>query len=102
MHWGPNGREPLNGLTWERATPALEFARTQTRDVQTWAGGYYNAAGNSRSYPVRGIVEVFSFFSSIGASVFGQVWQNPDDPQWTTDLKFPAGTCVFKVLHVFN
>jgi hypothetical protein len=52
MHWGPNGREPLNGLTWERSIPALEFTRTQNRDLQNWASGYYNAAGKLRPFPL--------------------------------------------------
>ena len=33
----------------------------------------------------------------IGASVFGQVWKDPNDPQWTSDVKFPRGSAVFKV-----
>lgn len=45
MHASVNGREPLNGLTFERPTPALELAETQNRILQTWACGYYNAAG---------------------------------------------------------
>ena len=45
MHWNQNGREPLNGLTFERSTPALEFSRTQNRNLQTWACGFYNGVG---------------------------------------------------------
>ncbi|KAG8530262.1 uncharacterized protein KY384_004763 [Bacidia gigantensis] len=70
MHYGPTGREPINGLTYERAIPALEFSRTQTGYLQNWAW----------------------------ASVFGQVWKTPSNPQWTKDVKFPEGTCVFKIL----
>lgn len=47
MHWNPNGREPLNGLTFERPTPPKEFAETQNRMLQTWACGYYNFAGKT-------------------------------------------------------
>ncbi|KAL8797819.1 MAG: hypothetical protein Q9195_000171 [Heterodermia aff. obscurata] len=77
MHYGNNGREPINGLTYERAIPRREFSKTQNDYLQNWACGYYNAAG---------------------ASVFGQVWKDPSNPQWTKDVKFPEGTCVFKVL----
>jgi hypothetical protein len=45
MHWNNNGREPLNGLTFERVTPVGELAKTQTRQLQNWAIGFYNAAG---------------------------------------------------------
>ena len=34
---------------------------------------------------------------SAGALVLGQVWKDPSNPQWSTDQKFPEGTCVFKV-----
>jgi len=49
MHWNANGREPLNGLTFERPTPALEFAKAQTQPLQTWACGFYNRAGKHGS-----------------------------------------------------
>jgi hypothetical protein len=45
MHWSPHGREPLNGLTFERPTPPGELASTQGRTLQTWACGFYNWAG---------------------------------------------------------
>ncbi|KAM5380067.1 hypothetical protein ACJZ2D_003714 [Fusarium nematophilum] len=46
MHWNQNGREPLNGLTFERPTPRGELAKTQQRQLQIWACGYYNEAGS--------------------------------------------------------
>lgn len=46
MHWNKNGREPLNGLTFERPTPAFELANTQNRQLQTWACGFYNEMGS--------------------------------------------------------
>lgn len=77
MHWGDHGREPINGLTYERSPPPFESSRTQARFLQTWACGYYNAAG---------------------ATVFGQIWANPDKPDWSHSVQFPIGTCVFKIL----
>ena len=77
MHWNPNGREPINGLTFERPTPALELSKDQHVLRQAWAIGFYNA---------------------IGASVFGQIWKDPGNPKWDSHVKFPLGTCVFKVL----
>lgn len=40
-------REPVNGFTFERATPAYEFANTQNVALQNWACGFYNATGMS-------------------------------------------------------
>ncbi|KAF7519519.1 hypothetical protein G7054_g13058 [Neopestalotiopsis clavispora] len=76
MHWSPHGREPLNGLTYERATPSGELAKTQTEPLQAWACGFYNWAG---------------------ATAFGKIWEDPANPQWN-DFKFPKGTAVFKIL----
>lgn len=50
MHYrDPNStcteREPVNGFTFERATPAYEFANTQDVTLQNWACGFYNATG---------------------------------------------------------
>lgn len=52
MHYrDPNSncteREPINGFTFERATPAGEFAATQKDTLQNWAVGFYNATGMS-------------------------------------------------------
>ncbi|KAF7344839.1 hypothetical protein MVEN_01645600 [Mycena venus] len=77
MHASDSGREPLKGLTFERSIPSGEFAAKQTDALQNWAIGFYNAPG---------------------ASVFGGVWANPSKPVWNEDLKFPKGTCVFKLL----
>ncbi|KAJ8091840.1 hypothetical protein PM082_021076 [Marasmius tenuissimus] len=75
MHYGPNGREPINGLTFERATPANELAKNQNRTLQSWACG---------------------FFNSEAASVLGGVWQNPNQPDWETNLNFPHGSLICK------
>jgi hypothetical protein len=45
MHYNQNGREPINGLTFERPTPAGELAKSQTRILQCWAIGFYNKIG---------------------------------------------------------
>ncbi|KAG8966818.1 hypothetical protein FRC05_002381 [Tulasnella sp. 425] len=77
MHAGSNGREPLKGLTFERSIPQWEFAKDQASALQNWAIGFYNAPG---------------------ASVFGGVWADPNQPIWNDNLKFPHGTVVFKLL----
>ena len=45
LHYTTQGREPLNGLTFERSTPPFDLSKTQRRYLQIWACGYYNAAG---------------------------------------------------------
>ncbi|KAH7217186.1 hypothetical protein BKA60DRAFT_648296 [Fusarium oxysporum] len=82
MHYrDPNSncteREPINGFTFERATPAGEFAATQKDTLQNWAVGFYNATG---------------------ATVFGDMWKDPDNPDFSQNKEFPVGTCVFKIL----
>ncbi|KAF4340262.1 hypothetical protein FBEOM_5773 [Fusarium beomiforme] len=82
MHYrDPNSncteREPINGFTFERATPAGEFAATQTKPLQNWAIGFYNATG---------------------ATVFGNMWKDPANPDFSQNKEFPVGTCVFKIL----
>jgi hypothetical protein len=54
MHWNVNGREPLNGLTFERPTPPGELAITQTRYLQNWACGFYNGIGVLNIAPWKG------------------------------------------------
>ncbi|CVK85547.1 hypothetical protein FPRO06_07355 [Fusarium proliferatum] len=70
-------REPINGFTFERATPPGEFAKTQNVALQNWAVGFYNATG---------------------ATVFGDMWKDPDNPDFSQNKEFPVGTCVFKIL----
>ncbi|KAG5806293.1 hypothetical protein H9Q74_007850 [Fusarium xylarioides] len=82
MHYrDPNStcteREPINGFTFERATPKGEFAKTQNVTLQNWAVGFYNATG---------------------ATVFGDMWKDPDNPDFSQNKEFPVGTCVFKIL----
>ncbi|KAM5348282.1 hypothetical protein ACJ41O_008106 [Fusarium nematophilum] len=70
-------REPINGLTFERATPAGEFAASQTDALQNWACGFYN---------------------ETGATVFGDMWKDPANPDFEDNKHFPEGTAVFKIL----
>ncbi|KAG9081252.1 hypothetical protein FRC06_005692 [Ceratobasidium sp. 370] len=77
LHYGPTGREPLQGLTSERPIPPYELARSQKSFVQFWACGYYNATA---------------------ASVYGQMWRDPNKPNWVRDVQFPEGSLTFKVL----
>ncbi|KAG8693645.1 hypothetical protein FRC08_008990 [Ceratobasidium sp. 394] len=77
LHRGASGREPLRGLTSERPIPPYELARTQSRYLQIWACGFYNATA---------------------ASVYGQMWNDPNNPSWEKDIQFPEGSVVFKVL----
>jgi hypothetical protein len=77
MHYGPAGREPIHGLTFERPIPPNELARSQNRYLQTWAVGFYNAPG---------------------ASIFARVWKDPNRPVWDTHVKYPSGTMIFKIL----
>jgi hypothetical protein len=59
MHYGDAGREPLHGLTSERYTPPRELSATQQRTTQTWAVGFYNAAGESiRSCSSFGLIPI--------------------------------------------
>jgi len=30
--------------------------------------------------------------------VFGDVWNDPNEPKWNKDIRFPPGSLVFKVL----
>src|ERR1700722_18597574 len=76
LHWGDNGREPIHGLTKERTSEAKELAPSQTRRVQNWAVGMYNAPGG---YTI------------------GQVWKNVTD--WRAEVaRFPANTVSIKLL----
>ncbi|KIJ97424.1 hypothetical protein K443DRAFT_681521 [Laccaria amethystina LaAM-08-1] len=77
MHYSTDGREPLHGLTSERYLPPREFSATQERYTQAWAVGFFNATG---------------------ASVLGEMWKDPNDPQWTKNIDFPWNTVIYKLL----
>jgi hypothetical protein len=82
MHYGPNGREFMRGLTRERTTPKPaepgkgELGPLQTTCFQNWAVGFLNAPGGY---------------------VTGQVWADPLAPDPVKSL-FPAGTVAAKLL----
>ena len=76
MHFGPAGREPTRGLTSERPAPPKFLHDNQTRRVQNWAVGFYNAAGGY---------------------ALGRVWQDPANPR-SAMTSFPVGTVSFKLL----
>jgi hypothetical protein len=33
-----------------------------------------------------------------GATVFSQIWKDPDNPSWSDYIAFPEGSAVFKIL----
>ena len=76
MHWGPHGREPIHGLTFERMSLPGELAPQQTRTLENWAVGMYNAPGG---YTI------------------GQVWKNPINPN-VKAAQFPPNTVSIKLL----
>src|SRR5437870_9368728 len=76
MHFGPAGREPIRGLTSERPAPPKFLHDNQTRRVQNWAVGFYNAAGGY---------------------ILGQFWHDPANPN-SAMPRFPVGTVSFKLL----
>lgn len=70
MHYrDPNStcteREPINGFTFERATPAYEFAQTQDEPLQNWACGFFNATGSYISSADCGWVSAYGSRRSI-------------------------------------
>ena len=77
MHWGPNGREFVHGLTHERVSRPKELAPTQVSAFQNWAVGMYNAPGGW---------------------VLGEVWENPNHPNPGAFKHFPDGTVGIKLL----
>lgn len=36
----------------------------------------------------------------LGATVFGDMWKDPANPDFEENKAFPVSTCVFKVRHV--
>src|SRR5437899_10687012 len=94
MHYSTSGREPLHGLTSERYLPPREFSAAQERYTQAWAVGFFNAAGMILRIHIR----QFHSNSLLGASVLGEMWKNPNDPQWKKDKNFPWNTVIYKLL----
>ncbi len=77
MHWGPNGREFIHGLTHERGSRPKELAPTQVTAFQNWAVGMYNGPGGW---------------------VIGKVWKDADHPDPNAFKQFPDGTVSIKLL----
>jgi hypothetical protein len=76
LHYGPNGREFVNGLTRERISRPYELSATQTQSWRNFAVGFYNAPGGY---------------------TLGTVWANPNAPK-VSGVAFPEGTVSFKLL----
>ena len=80
QHYGPMGREAINGLTKEAQIQKGQLAASQTTTGQTYAVGVYN---------------------DFGGYTIGQVWQDPQNPDPSHTAKphsFPNGTVVCKAL----
>ncbi len=71
-----NGREYHRGLTRERASPPFELHRSQDREIENWAIGFYNEPGG---YTI------------------GKIWADPYKPD-PAQSNFPEGTVSFKLL----
>ena len=74
--YGPNGREPIHGLTRERVSQKGELAPTQQSLWNNYAVGFYNAAGGL---------------------AFGRVWQDHGAPNLSAAL-MPEGAMAGKLL----
>jgi hypothetical protein len=75
LHYGCMGREFIHGLTMERAAPPKSIHSQQTKYVNDWAVGLYNAPGG---YTI------------------GQVWAGAEPDPSKAD--FPVGTVSIKFL----
>lgn len=73
---GPNGREPIQGLTRERSSRPLELGADQKSLWNNWAVGFYNAPG--------------------GVTI-GQVWADHGKPNPAL-ASMPEGTVAAKLL----
>ncbi|MDE2809470.1 MAG: hypothetical protein OXN90_13730 [Gemmatimonadota bacterium] len=77
LDYGPFGREPRMGLTKERGPDPGDLSPTNVDGHQVWAVGFYNARG---------------------ASVLGNVFSDPCNPNVPRNVKFPEGTVAIKFL----
>lgn len=73
---GANGREPLHGLTRERASMPGELGPAQKEVWNNWAVGFYNAPGGE---------------------MFGRVWKDHGKPD-PAQTNAPEGTVAAKLL----
>src|SRR5262249_28940883 len=76
LHWGPNGREFVRGLTKERPSKPFELSAVQDQTYDNFAVGFYNAQG---------------------ATVIGKIWRDPAHPEFS-NVVFPEDTVSFKLL----
>lgn len=76
LHYGPNGRDFVSGLTRERDSQRYELSALQTEKYRNFAVGFYN---------------------DLGGFTIGQVWRNPAQPDVSV-ARFPEGTVSFKLL----
>lgn len=76
LHYGPNGREFVNGLTGERTSRPYELAAGQTQSYKNVAVGFYN---------------------DLGGYAIGRVWATPTAPA-PAQAVFPEGSVSFKLL----
>jgi len=77
LHYGDDGREPINGLKFGVEVKAKYISENQNRIVQCWACSYFNARA---------------------ATVLGRLWVDPNKPKWDKDnpVKFPVGSIIFE------
>ena len=99
----PTVENQSRGLTAERFTPALDLAATQFDVLQMWAIGFFNRRGSF--YPFIRLVcwlttmELSLTLSFVAAaSILGQVWTDPANPQAGANLLFPEGSVITKTL----
>ena len=76
LHYGPNGRDFVKGLTRERSSRPFELSPVQSQQYRNFAVGFYN---------------------DLGGFTIGQVWNNPKKPD-VRKATFPEGTMSFKLL----
>ncbi|CAN5503776.1 hypothetical protein BH11ARM1_BH11ARM1_12350 [soil metagenome] len=78
LHWGPFGREFINGFTVELPAPPGKLGVGQVRTASNISIGFYN---------------------DVAAATIGKVW-NSTTPNYSKDMKFADGSVTFKTLHV--
>ena len=76
LHYGPNQREFVHGLTGERNSRPFELSAIQTQRYKNVAVGFYNEKGGY---------------------TLGKFWHDPAAPN-TKGVSFPEGTVAFKLL----
>ncbi|KAF8553311.1 hypothetical protein OG21DRAFT_1485507 [Imleria badia] len=74
LHYGPRGREPINGLTFGGYLDPGYLAKDQSKPIQGWLCSYFNWEA---------------------ATILGDMWADPKRiPKWDTHLNFPAGSVI--------